>query len=264
MAHVSVRSPQREIALMRESGRIVAEVLTLVGSHDPARGDDAGAGRAGGGVHPARRAACRRSRDTDTTGRTCFPATLCVSIDDEVVHGIPDGRVLEEGQIVSIDVGVKKNGYFGDGARTFPVGRVSEEKRRLLQVTEESLYEGIEQARAGNHLHDISAAVQRHVEAAGFSVVRDLVGHGIGKNLHEEPAVPNFGVAGTGLVLKAGMTLAIEPMVNAGTYGCRWMGTGGRSGPRTGSRRRILSIPWLSRTGRSGDPRRRQWQNRDP
>jgi methionyl aminopeptidase len=147
-----------------------------------------------------------------------FPATLCVSVEDEVVHGIPDGRTLEEGQVVSVDVGVKKDGYFGDGARTFVVGRTSHEKQRLLQVTEESLYKGIEKARAGNHLHDVSSAIQQYVEAAGFSVVRDLVGHGIGKQLHEEPAVPNFGVAGTGILLKEGMALAIEPMVNAGTF----------------------------------------------
>lgn len=134
------------------------------------------------------------------------------------MHGIPDGRSLAEGQIVSIDVGVKKDGYFGDGAFTFAVGATSEEKQRLLRVTEESLYRGIAQARAGNHLHDISAAVQQHVEAAGFGVVRDLVGHGIGRNLHEEPSIPNYGLPGTGVVLQEGMVLAIEPMVNAGTY----------------------------------------------
>jgi methionyl aminopeptidase len=141
-----------------------------------------------------------------------------VSVDDEVVHGIPDGRVLQEGQVVSIDVGVKKDGFFGDAARTFAVGQVSAEKQRLLAVTEAALEVGIAQARAGNRLHDVSHAVQEHVEAAGFSVVRDLVGHGIGRSLHEEPAVPNFGSAGTGLVLSEGMTLAIEPMVNAGTH----------------------------------------------
>ena len=124
---------------------------------------------------------------------------------------------IEEGQVVSIDVGVKKGGFYGDGARTFAVGRVSEEKSRLLRVTEEALLLGIAQARSGNHLHDVSAAVQRHVEAAGFSVVRDLVGHGIGKNLHEDPAIPNYGEPGTGVLLKEGMALAIEPMVNAGT-----------------------------------------------
>jgi methionyl aminopeptidase len=153
--------------------------------------------------------------------RNVFPATLCVSIDDVVVHGIPDGRRLEEGEIVSVDVGVKKDGWFGDGARTFPVGRIDEEKARLLRVTEEALEAGITQARAGNRLHDVSAAVQRHVETAGYSVVRDLVGHGIGKNLHEEPAVPNFGLPGTGVLLREDMTLAIEPMVNAGSFAVR-------------------------------------------
>jgi len=202
---------------MKESCRIVAEVLALVGS------------RIAPGV---------RTGDLDTIAedyirsrggepafkgyghdrRNLFPGTLCVSIDDEVVHGIPGGGKIEEGQVVSVDVGVKKNGYYGDGARTFPVGRVSEEKTRLLRVTEQALLEGIARARAGNHLHDVSAAVQRCVEAAGFSVVRDLVGHGIGKNLHEDPAVPNYGEPGTGVVLKEGMALAIEPMVNAGSH----------------------------------------------
>ena len=216
MAHVSVKNT-REIGLMKESCRIVAEVLALVGS------------RIAPGV---------RTGDLDTIAedyirsrggepafkgyghdrRNLFPGTLCVSIDDEVVHGIPGGGKIEEGQVVSVDVGVKKNGYYGDGARTFPVGRVSEEKTRLLRVTEQALLEGIARARAGNHLHDVSAAVQRCVEDAGFSVVRDLVGHGIGKNLHEDPAVPNYGEPGTGVVLKEGMALAIEPMVNAGTH----------------------------------------------
>ncbi len=206
-----------EIALMRESGRIVGEVLTLIGSRirpgvTTAELDTLAEEfiRSQGGL-PA-------FKGYGPDRRNRFPATLCVSVDDVVVHGIPGGQVLEDGQIVSVDVGVKKEGYFGDAARTFAVGRISEEKRRLLQVTEESLYEGIRHARAGNHLHDISAAVQRTAEAAGYGVVRDLVGHGVGKNLHEDPAVPNFGTAGTGMVLKAGMTLAIEPMVNAGTY----------------------------------------------
>lgn len=202
---------------MKESCRIVAEVLSLVGSRIQAGvmiqeldelAEDWIRSR---GAEPA-------FKGYGHDKKNLFPATLCISIDDEVVHGIPDGRLLEEGQVVSIDVGVKRNGYYGDGARTFAVGRTSEEKLRLLRITEESLYRGIEQACAGNHLHDVSAAVQKHVEAAGFSVVRDLVGHGIGKNLHEEPPIPNFGTAGTGMVLKEGMTFAIEPMVNAGTY----------------------------------------------
>ena len=216
MARVSVKSG-RDIALMRESGRIVAEVLALVG------------GSVRPGVTTRELDALAEEYIRSQSGipafkgygpdrRNPFPATLCVSIDDVVVHGIPDGRRLEDGEIVSVDVGVKKDGWYGDAARTFPVGRISEEKVRLLRVTEEALQAGIAQARAGNRLHDVSAAVQTHVEAAGYSVVRDLVGHGIGKQLHEEPAVPNFGVGGTGVVLREGMTLAIEPMVNAGTF----------------------------------------------
>ncbi|MEW6510005.1 MAG: type I methionyl aminopeptidase [Bacteroidota bacterium] len=219
MAKVSIKSP-RDIALMKESGRIVAEVLALIGE------------RISPGVLTQELDAIAeeyiRSRGGEPAfkgyghdRKNLFPGTLCVSIDDVVVHGIPDGQSIEEGQVVSIDVGVKKGGFYGDGARTYAVGTVSEVKQRLLRVTEESLYRGIAQARAGNHLHDVSAAVQQHVEAAGFSVVRDLVGHGIGKQLHEEPSVPNFGEPGTGVVLKKGMTLAIEPMVNAGTFRVR-------------------------------------------
>ncbi len=150
-----------------------------------------------------------------------FPATLCVSIDDEVVHGIPSDRTLREGEIVSVDVGAEKHGFFGDGAMTLPVGSIDAEKLRLLRVTKESLYRGIAQAVPGNRLHDISAAIQEYVEANGFSVVRDLVGHGIGKKLHEDPPVPNFGRKGTGPLLEAGMTLAIEPMVNYGGFKVR-------------------------------------------
>lgn len=147
-----------------------------------------------------------------------FPSTLCISIDDEVVHGIPTDRVLREGEIVSIDVGTEKNGFFGDGAITLPVGIADEKKQRLMAVTKEALYRGIEQALPGNHLHDVSAAIQEYVEAHGFSIVRDLVGHGIGKSLHEEPPVPNFGRKGTGPLLDVGMTIAIEPMVNFGGH----------------------------------------------
>ena len=150
--------------------------------------------------------------------RNLFPASLCTSIDDQVVHGIPGDRRLTEGEIISIDVGVKKNGFYGDGAWSFPVGSITAEKSRLLEKTREALMQGISKARHGNYLHDISWAVQSHVEREGFSVVRDLVGHGIGRNLHEEPAVPNYGEPGTGVLLERGMTLAIEPMVNAGTY----------------------------------------------
>ena len=121
-----------------------------------------------------------------------FPASACISINEQVVHGIPGERVLCDGEIVSIDVGVKKNGYYGDGAKTFGVGNIMEDKKKLLKVTEESLYKGIEQAVDGNYVNEVSLAVQQHVESEGFSVVRDLVGHGIGKKLHEEPAIPNY------------------------------------------------------------------------
>lgn len=151
-------------------------------------------------------------------GATPFPASICSSVDDEVVHGIPGHRTLKEGELISIDGGVYKNGYYSDAAITVAVGKVSDEKQKLLDVTEKSLYIGIEQAVEGNRVHDISAAVQEYVEKNGFSVVRDLCGHGVGKFLHEDPSVPNFGKKGTGAKLKQGMTLAIEPMVNAGDY----------------------------------------------
>ncbi|MFA5165482.1 MAG: type I methionyl aminopeptidase [Candidatus Omnitrophota bacterium] len=148
-----------------------------------------------------------------------FPANICTSVNETVVHGIPGKRVLKEGDIIAVDVGVKLNGFFGDAAMSFPVGAVSEEARRLMEVTEASLYKGIENARPDKRLYDISSAVQECVEGSGFSVVREFVGHGIGSRMHEDPQIPNFGVPGTGPRLKAGMVLAIEPMVNAGRYG---------------------------------------------
>lgn len=147
-----------------------------------------------------------------------YKHTLCTSLNEEVVHGIPSKRKLLEGDIVSIDIGVKLDGYYGDHALTLPVGRVSEEAKRLLKFCEESLWQGIEMAQAGNRLFDVSSAIQTHAEAAGFSVVRVYVGHGIGTKLHEEPQVPNFGEPGTGPQLKPGMVIAIEPMLNVG--GC--------------------------------------------
>ncbi len=155
-----------------------------------------------------------------------YPFALCTSVNSEVVHGMPSIRVLKTGDIVSLDFGAYYQGFYGDAAITVPIGDVTEEARLLLQTTEQSLYDGILQARAGNRLGDISAAVQSRVEAAGFSVVRDFVGHGIGKNLHEEPQVPNYGVSGRGVELKSGMVLAIEPMVNAGTYKVRVLSDG--------------------------------------
>lgn len=148
-----------------------------------------------------------------------FPGSICASVNDEVVHGIPSKeRILKEGDIISIDVGACKDGFHGDAARTYPVGKISDEAARLIEVTKQSFFEGIKNAVHGGKLGDISAAVQEYVEENGYSVVRDLVGHGIGKNLHEDPSVPNFGRRGKGTKLAAGMTLAIEPMVNEGEY----------------------------------------------
>jgi methionyl aminopeptidase len=200
-----------ELAQMREAGRLVADVLTQLSAGvkpgiSTADLDDIAERiiRAAGGT-PAFK------------GYHGYPATICASINDEVIHGIPSGRrVLREGDIISIDVGASLNGYFGDSAVTLPVGRVDEEAERLLRVTEESLYKAIEQVRPGARVSDIGHAVQRHVEAHGFSVVREFVGHGIGQEMHEEPQVPNYGDAGRGPRLAEGMVLAIEPMVNAG------------------------------------------------
>jgi methionyl aminopeptidase len=146
-----------------------------------------------------------------------FPGTLCVSVNEEVVHGIPSKkRLLSEGDIISLDFGVILDGWYGDSAKTFCVGKVSSEIEKLVKTTEKSLHLGIEQAKVGNHLFDIGFAIQNFVESHGFSVVREFVGHGIGRNLHEDPQVPNYGAKGKGMLLKPGMVLAIEPMINAG------------------------------------------------
>jgi methionyl aminopeptidase len=148
-----------------------------------------------------------------------YPASICTSVNNEVIHGIPSAtRVLKEGDILGVDLGVYKDGFYGDAAYTFPVGKIRPGVERLLKVTEESLYMGLENARAGNRVSDISYSIQRHVESNGFSVVRAFVGHGVGSELHEEPQVPNFGPPGRGPRLRPGMTLAIEPMVNEGGY----------------------------------------------
>jgi methionyl aminopeptidase len=149
-------------------------------------------------------------------GYNGFPFCLCVSVNDEVVHGMPSDRMLADGDIVSLDFGAIYKGFYGDAAVTYPVGKVSEDSQRLMKATRESLYKGIEEVREGARLHDVSHAIQTHVEAEGFSVVRDFVGHGIGRRLHEEPQIPNFGTRGTGVRLRKGMVLAIEPMINAG------------------------------------------------
>ena len=149
-------------------------------------------------------------------GSFSFPGSICTSVDDAVVHGIPGHRVLNNGEIISLDVGVFKNKYYGDAAITVPVGNINAEKQKLLDVTEKALYIGIEEAKENNRLNDISGSIQEYVETNGFSVVRELCGHGVGKYLHEDPSVPNFGKKGTGVKLRKGMTLAIEPMVNFG------------------------------------------------
>ena len=206
---------KKEIDLIRESCRIVAETLQLVGSNvkvgvstieldqiaeDYIRSNNA---------IPA-------FKGYSQGGLPGFPGSVCTSLNDAVVHGIPGSVKLKEGDIISLDVGVLKNNYYGDAAITVAVGKISKEKKKLLEVTKKSLYLGIEQAKSGNKIHDISSTVQEYVEQNGFSIVRDLCGHGVGKFLHEDPAIPNFGKKGTGPKLKNGMTLAIEPMVNAG------------------------------------------------
>jgi len=147
-----------------------------------------------------------------------FPANICTSVNDVIVHGIPCRQVLKDGDIISVDVGVELNGYYGDAAITFPVGKISAEAKRLLAAAEGALYEGIAKALSDNRLSDISNAIQRYVESNGFSVVREFVGHGIGSKMHEDPQIPNFGEPGMGPRLKPGMVFAIEPMVNSGTY----------------------------------------------
>ena len=153
-----------------------------------------------------------------TVGRRVFPATLCTSVNAEVVHGIPGDYVLQEGDLVSVDCGVVLNGYYGDSAFTFGVGTLSPESIRLCQVTYDALHRGIDKAIAGNRIGDISSAIGDYCDELGFGVVRDLVGHGIGRNLHEDPQVPNFGRRGTGRKLKQGMTMCLEPMINTGTF----------------------------------------------
>jgi methionyl aminopeptidase len=211
---------KKEIDYIRESCKIVAETLQLMKQHvkpgittlelDKIAEDYI---KTKGGI--------AAFKGYSQAGSIDFPGSICASVDEEIPHGIPGERVLNNGEIISLDVGVKKNDYFGDAALSVAVGELSEEKKQLMEVTEKSLYLGIEQARVGNRVHDISSAIQEHVEKQGYSVVRDLCGHGVGKYLHEDPSVPNFGKRGTGAVLKEGMTLAIEPMVNMGKFRIR-------------------------------------------
>lgn len=217
MAAISIKS-QREIELMREAGRILAIV------HDELEKI----------IRPG-----ISTLDIDKKGYEIikdfgcepsflnyngYPASICVSVNDEVVHGIPNKKhIIREGDIVSLDAGVIYKGYHSDAARTHAVGEISDDAKRLIEVTKQSFYEGIKFAKAGNHLHEISKAIQDYVESNGYSVVKDLVGHGVGKNLHEEPQIPNYKPVGRGPKLVPGMTLAIEPMVNMGGFEVWWL-----------------------------------------
>ncbi len=200
----------KEIDLMRIAGRIVAETLLLVEKEVKPGITTAELDRI------AEEFITKHGAIPSFKGLYGFPASLCISVNEQVVHGIPGGYVLKEGDIISVDCGAHINGFHGDAARTFAVGDISEEANKLIKVTEESFFKGLEFAKVGNRLTDISHEIQRYVEASGFSVVRDFVGHGIGRNLHEDPEVPNFGMPGRGPKLREGMVLAIEPMVNVG------------------------------------------------
>jgi methionyl aminopeptidase len=207
-----------EIEYMRESGKIVAKVHSVLKDM----------------IKPgittkeldeiAERIILEHEAQPAFKGYGGFPATICASVNEEVVHGIPGDRMLREGDIISIDVGALKNGYYGDSAKTYPVGQISAKAEKLIRVTRESFYEGLKFCKVGYRLSDVSHAIQMHVEAEGFSVVRDYVGHGIGASLHEDPQIPNYGPAGKGPRLSAGMVLAIEPMINAGRFSVRVLG----------------------------------------
>ncbi|GAB4351539.1 MAG: type I methionyl aminopeptidase [Candidatus Abyssubacteria bacterium] len=214
-AVIVIRSPE-EIAILRKANQIVARILQELA-------DDIRPGVSTGFLDTkAERLILEAGGQPAFKGYRGYPKTICTSINEQVVHGIPSpGVVLREGDIISIDIGVVYKGYVGDTAATFPVGQVSEEKQRLVRVTRDALYAGIDQAKVGNRLSDVSHAIQTYVERHGFSVVRDFVGHGIGQQMHEEPQIPNFGRPHLGPKLQEGMVLAIEPMVNAGSYEVR-------------------------------------------
>ena len=209
---------KKEIDFIRESCKIVAETLQLIKTNVRVGITTKELDRIAEDYILSNGAKAAFKGYSQGGSSVDYPASICTSIDNEVVHGIPADRVLKNGEIVSLDVGVYKNGYYGDAALSVAVGELTDENKKLMEVTEKSLYFGIEEAKSGNHIHDISYAVQSYVESNGFAVVRDLCGHGVGKYLHEEPSIPNFGKKGTGVKLKNGMTLAIEPMVNLGSY----------------------------------------------
>jgi len=208
---ISIKSP-REIELMRIAGRIVAETHELL-SKAIRPGITTLELDAIAEEYIRKRGAIPAFKDYNG-----FPASICSSINEQVVHGIPGPTVLKDGDIIGIDIGAVYDGYYGDAARTYGIGSIDKETERLLKVTEESFFKGIEYALPGNRLSDISHSIQKHVESNGFSVVRDFVGHGIGRNMHEDPQIPNYGLPHKGPRLAAGMALAIEPMVNQGKY----------------------------------------------
>ena len=209
-----------EIEVMRKAGKIVAETLDMVGR-------ELKPGLTTGQLDQMVEEFIR-SKDAIPAFKNYqgYPASACISIDEEVVHGIPGAREIREGEIVSVDVGSIFEGFYGDSARTFAVGEVTPEKALLMSVTEKCLQAGIDKAKKGNKLGQISAAVQQMAEGSGYGVVRQLVGHGIGRQMHEDPQVPNFGSPEDGPVLKSGMVLAIEPMINMGTYDVKTMPDG--------------------------------------
>ena len=211
---------EREIELMRRAGKITAAARALAGEMV----------KPGVTTHEIDKAVYRfiksQGAEPSFLNYSGYPASVCVSVNDEVIHGIPGPRVLKDGDIVSVDVGAYIGGFHGDCAATYACGTISEEAQRLIDVTRQSFFEGIAQAREGNRISDISHAVQAYVEANGFSVVREYVGHGIGRNMHEAPEIPNFGAPGHGPKLLRGMTIAVEPMVNAGTAAIRQMSDG--------------------------------------
>jgi methionyl aminopeptidase len=206
---IYLKSPA-EIAIMKRNGAIVKECLATAGDMIKPGVKKKDIDRA------IERLIVKAGATPAFKGFHGYPAATCISVNDEVVHGMPNGRLLEEGDICGVDVGVFKDGYYADAARTFAVGKISEEARKLLEVTREALERGIAEARVGNRLTDISHGVETHAVENGFSVVRTLVGHGIGQRMHEEPQVPNFGPPSQGLELQEGLVIAIEPMINAG------------------------------------------------
>lgn len=208
---ITIKS-EEEIALMRESCRIARDTLDYVGKNI----------RAGMTTKEVDELVYKYITSCGAVpselGYEGYPASSCVSVNEVVVHGIPSGRVILDGDIVSVDIVAEKNGFHGDAARTYLIGNVSEEKRKLVKVTEECFFKAIEGLQAGVPLYNIGNAVQTHAEANGYGVVRALTGHGIGRSMHEDPAVPNYGKRGTGMRLRAGMTICIEPMINMGTF----------------------------------------------